>query len=453
MTETRSNSKLISFSALLLGQFVSVLGSGMTGFALGVWVFQRTGSSTDFALISLFAVLPGLVIAPFAGALVDRWDRRFAMILGDTGAAIGTVVVAILLYTNHLEIWQIYLVNIWISTFGAFQGPAFAASVTMLVSKEHFGRASGLVQMGIAIGQIASPIMAGALMGLIQLHGIITVDFVTYLFSLLVLLFIRIPRPPESAEGRAARGSLLREASFGWEYVKARPGLLGLLVFFAVVNFGTGFVQVLITPLVLSFTNAATLGTIVSIAGLGLLAGSLLMSIWGGPKRRVYGIFGCMIISGLVLLLGGFRPNVALVATAAAIFLFTTPVINGCSSAIWQSKVPPDVQGRIFAIRLMIGWSTLPISYLLAGPLADKVFEPALAVGGPLAGTVGQFLGTGPGRGIGFLFMLLGLFNFAITIGGFLYPRLRNLETELPDQVPDKAPPADTTPQVSTAAS
>jgi MFS transporter, DHA3 family, macrolide efflux protein len=141
------------------------------------------------------------------------------------------------------------------------------------------------------------------------------------------------------------------------------------------------------------------------------------------------------------------------VATAAAIFLFTTPVINGCSSAIWQSKVPPDVQGRIFAIRLMIGWSTLPISFLLAGPLADNIFEPALAVGGPLASTVGQFLGVGPGRGIGFLFVLLGLFNFAITICGFLYPRLRNLESELPDQVPDKLPPTDTIPQVSTAAS
>ncbi len=347
MNQAKTDSRLISFSTLLVGQFVSVLGSGMTGFALGVWVFQRTGSSDVLADGSVVRGGPGRLGVPLGGELGDLWDRVLELCLGDPGAALGTLTVAILLWTGHLEIWHIYLVNIWSSTFGAFQNPAFSASITMLVSKQHYGRANGIVQTSIAVSQIASPVMAGALIGVIQLSGIIVIDFATYLFSLITLLLIRIPRPPESAESRAARGSLWREAAFGWEYVRARPGFLGLLVFFAVVNLASGFVQVLITPLVLSFADAAALGRISSIAGLGLLVGSVLISVWGGPKRKVYGIFGSMILSGLVLLLGGLRPNEVLVAVAAAIFLLTIPIINGCSAAIWQAKVPRNSRPRI----------------------------------------------------------------------------------------------------------
>jgi DHA3 family macrolide efflux protein-like MFS transporter len=427
---------LRGFRAFLLiwfGQLVSLTGSGLTGFALGVWVYQRTGSVTQFALISLFTALPGILFSPIAGALVDRWDRRWAMIISDTGAGFCTLGVGLLLFANRLEVWQIYILMALSSTFSAFQWPAYSAATTLLVPKEQFGRASGMVQLAEAVAQIGAPSLAGVLLGVIQIQGVILIDFVTFLFAVLTLSLVRVPRPEISAEGKVGQGSLLREAAYGWKYIRARPGLLGLLLFFATSNFASGIVQVLFTPLVLSFTTAAVLGTILSIGGLGFLVGSLTMSAWGGPKVRVYGIYLSSLLQGVVLFAAGFPPQVAILATAAFLYFFGIPIVNGCSQAIWQSKTAPDVQGRVFAVRRMIAWSSLPLAYLAAGPLADQVFEPLLAEGGALAGSVGQIIGTGEGRGIGLLYMILGIISLLATAVGYLYPRLRQVERELPD--------------------
>jgi hypothetical protein len=299
-----------------------------------------------------------------------------------------------------------------------------------------------MVQLGEAAAQIVSPASAGALVGIIQIQGVILIDFATFLFAVLTLLIIRVPRPEATAEGQAGQGSLLREAAYGWTYITARPGLLGLLVFFAATNFTSGIVGVLFTPLVLGFSTPAVLGSLLSIGGVGFLIGSLTMSAWGGPKPRVYGILGFSILQGIVLFAAGLPPRVVILAVAAFFYFFSLPVVNGCSQAIWQSKVAPDVQGRVFAVRRMIAWSSLPLAYLVAGPLADRVFEPLLAVGGPLAASVGQFIGVGPGRGIGFLYMVLGLISLLAVVVALLYPRLRRVEAELPDVIGEKAPVA-----------
>lgn len=418
---------------------ISLTGSGLTGFALGVWVYLRRGSVTEFALISLFTSLPGIVFSPIAGALVDRWDRRRAMILSDTGAGLCTLSVALLLLAGRLEVWHIYFVMAISSTFSAFQWPAYSAATTLLVPKEHFGRASGMVQISEAVAQIASPVLAGVLMGVIQVQGVILLDFATFLFAVFTLLMARIPRPEMTPEGEAGQGSLLREAAYGWTYIRARPGLFGLLLFFAVSNFATGIVQVLFTPLVLSFTTASVLGLLLSIGGLGFLAGSLTMSIWGGPKRRVYGILGSSLLMGGVLFAAGFPPRAWILGAAAFLFFISLPITNSCSQAIWQSKTAPDVQGRVFAVRRMIAWASLPLAYLVAGPLADQVFEPLLAEGGLLASNVGQVIGVGVGRGIGLLYILLGLMILLATLIAYLHPRLRQVEIELPDFIADKA--------------
>ncbi|HLE72831.1 MAG TPA: MFS transporter [Anaerolineales bacterium] len=424
-----------SFLLIWFGQVISLTGSGLTGFALGVWVFQRTGSATAFALISLFTTLPGIVFSPIAGALVDRWDRRGAMILSDAGASLCTFGMALLLLDNRLEVWHIYLAMGISSTFSAFQWPAYSAATTLLVPKQQYGRASGMVQMGEAIAQIASPVMAGALVGLIQVKGVILTDFATFLFAVLTLLAVRIPRPNTTVEGMAGQGSLLREAAYGWTYITARPGLLGLLLFFAATNFTSGIVGVLFTPLVLSFSTPAVLGTLLSTGGLGFLAGSLLMSAWGGPKTRVYGILGFSLLQGVMLFTAGLRPNVFILGAAAFFYFFSLPVINGSSQAIWQTKTAPDLQGRVFAVRRMIAWSSLPLAYLIAGPLADRVFEPLMATAGPLAPVFGPVIGAGTGRGIGLLYMVLGLLSLLAFMVGLLYPRLRRVESELPDAV------------------
>jgi hypothetical protein len=178
------------------------------------------------------------------------------------------------------------------------------------------------------------------------------------------------------------------------------------------------------------------MGRAFSAAGLGMLAGSLTMSAWGGPKRKVYGILVFEFVSGLGMILAGLRASAPLIAAAGFLVLFTFPLTVACSQAIWQRKVAPDVQGRVFAVRRMIAWSTLPLAYLSAGPLADRVFGPLLLPGGALADSAGRILGVGPGRGIGLMFVVMGALVSLASIAGALYPRLRRVELELPDAMP-----------------
>jgi MFS transporter, DHA3 family, macrolide efflux protein len=423
------------FILIWAGQFVSLMGSRLTWFALGVWVYQRTGSATQFALIFLFTMLPALLISPVAGALTDRWDRRHVMIMSDTGAGLCTLVIAALLISGRLEVWHIYVMDAISSAFSAFQWPAYSASTTLLVPKKHLGRANGMVQTAQALAQIVSPVVAGALLAVIHLEGIILLDFVTFVFAVTTLLLVRIPRPVTTSETGAGKKSLLRESAEGWHYIVKRRGLFGLLIFFAISNFLVGILSVLATPLVLAFAPVTVLGTVLSIGGGGMLVGSLLMSVWGGPKRRIYGVLGFMMLGSLSMILAGIKPSAVLTSIAAFGFFFGIPIMAGCSQTIWQVKVPPELQGRVFATRAMIAGSCLPLAYLIAGPLADYIFEPLLVVGGPLAGSIGEFIGVGPGRGIGLLFIIIGLLSALATIGGYLYKPVRLVEGELPDAV------------------
>ncbi|NOX44972.1 MAG: MFS transporter [Caldiserica bacterium] len=424
-----------AFLLVWFGQLVSLVGSKLTGFGLGVWAFQTTGSVTRFALIMLFTALPGILLSPIAGALVDRWDRRRTMILADTGAGLCTLGIALLIVTGKLEVWHIYLLMAASSAFDAFQWPAYQAPIGLLVPKAQYGRASGMVQLAGATAQIVAPAAAGAMLGVIGLGGIIAVDFATFLFAVATLAAVRIPRPAR-ATAPASEGSLPREALEGWRYIAARPGLLGLLLLFALANFTIGMVYVLFTPLVLSFSTSAALGTLLSLGGIGFLAGGLLMSAWGGPSRRIYGIYAAEALLGATLFLAGFPPSVLILGIAAFSVYFAIPIVNGCSQAIWLAKTPPELQGRVFATRRMISWSSLPLAYLLAGPLADRVFEPLMAEGGPLAGSLGRVIGVGPGRGIALLYVVLGVFILGVTLWAVIYPRLRRLELEIPDALP-----------------
>ena len=429
------NSGMRVFTIVWAGQFVSLIGSGLTGFALGVWVYLTTGSVTQFSLILLSTIVPAIVMSPFAGALVDRWDRRKAMLLSDSGAALSTLVIAVLLITNRLEIWHIYIAMSVSSTFSSFQWPAYSAATTLLVPKKHLGRAAGMVQTAQAVAQIVSPALAGVLLVTVDIWGVIFIDFATFLFAVSTLLVVRFPRPEVTAAGEAGKGSLLREAVYGWYYITARRGLFSLLIFFAVTNFVFGFANVLYVPLLLSFTSPVMLGTLSSVGGVGMLAGGVLMSVWGGPKKRIHGILGFSLLAGAMVALGGLRPSVLLLGAVIFIVLFTLPIMNGCSQAIWQVKTAPDVQGRVFAVRRMIAGSITPLSYIAAGPLADRVFEPLMAVNGPLADSIGEIIGVGPGRGIALLFIVVGVLTVVVTLASYLYPPLRFVEDELPDVV------------------
>ena len=424
-----------AFMTVWVGQVISFIGSGLTSFALGVHVYQTTGSITCFALISLFAVLPGILLGPLAGTLIDRWDRRLVMIVSDVGAGLSSLAVFLILLTGRLELWQIYLSVFASGIFSALRGTALSAATTQLIPKEHYGRANGMLEI-VYVGQVLiSPLLAGALIGTLGLKGIILIDFATFLFALLTLLAIRIPRPAVTADGLAGKGSLVHEAAFGWKYITARSGLFGLMILFAVANFTTEMSVVLFTPLFLSFATPAALGTALSLAGVGYLAGGILMSVWGGGKRRINVMIVAMLVLGVFMGLIGLRTSIPFIIVCIFMTAFCSPIINSASQAIWQSKVAPDVQGRVFSIKRMIVLATPLIAYLLAGPLADKVFEPLLKGQGGLTGSIGRIIGVGPGRGIALMLISMGVILVLVTVVGYFYPHLRQVESELPDGI------------------
>lgn len=446
MSERMPEGDWKNFALLWLGQVVSMLGSGLTGFGLGVWAFERTNSVADFTLIFVFGALPGLFLGPLVGALIDRWDRRWVMILADLGAALGTVALVVQLMRGRLELWQVYLIVAVGASCMTLQNPAFAATVPLLIPKKSLGRASGMMQLGPAASRILAPLLAGALMPVLHLQGLIAIDLTTFVFAAVTLLLITLPAVPRAAAPAADAGGkkpgLLSEALVGWTYIKERPGLVSLLMFFAVLNLLFASSLVLTTPLVLSFADTPQLGIVLAVASAGMLAGSIAMSVWGGPKKKIHGILGFAPLLGASFLIIGARPSVPVVAAGTFALFFVVPIINGCDQAIWQTKVEHGVQGRVFAMAQLISQFTAPIAYLAAGPLSDRLFEPAMRPGGSLAGVLGTWTGTGPGRGVGVLFLVMGVLLILASLAGLAYPRLRSLEDEIPDAVPDAEPQA-----------
>lgn len=420
-----------TFLVIWVGQLFSVVGSGLTSFALGVWVLQQTGSVTMFSLILLFSTFPAILFSPFAGVIVDRYNRRTVMIVSDTIAGIGTLVMFLLYITNAMEIWHLFIILSISSIASSLQFPAYQAAVTTLVKKEHLGRASGMVQVAESISIIIAPVMAGFLLNMIDLHGIVIIDFATFLIAMGTLLFVKIPNVREEESGK--KKTVWKEAAFGWNYIAERPGLKWLLVFFAMSNFLLGYFNILIQPYILSFSNEKVLGMVISCFGIGMLLGGLVMGVWGGPKQRIKGLLGFGLLSGLALMVIGFKSVGILVAVFCAIQAFFMPLTNGCSQAIWQSKVPVQVQGRVFALRRMIALSLSPIAYVSAGPIIDYLFEPAMMENGILANSLGTFLGVGVGRGMGLFISLIGILWVIASIIVYANPRVRNLEVELPD--------------------
>lgn len=421
---------LRDFLLIWVGQLVSGVGSRLTSFALGIWVYQTTGSTTRFALIFVAMAVPALLISPIAGALVDRWDRRRTMIVCDAVSALTMFALALLYATDTLALWHVYA-GVGISAMAnAFLQPAYAASIPLLASQEQLTRVNGLVQTGFAIAQVGGPLLAGVLVSTISMQGVLIVDALTFVIGVVALLFARVPRPARSED---AEQSLWQEAATGFRYVRDRGGLLGLLLVFGATNFLFGIASIAITPLVLSFADATLLGVQMAVGGCGLLLGGLAMSTWGGPRRRIHGVLGFSLAAGVLLAVHGLAPSFALVLVAGFGFFLTLPVLNASNAALWQSKVPADLQGRCFAIQRVLSEAAMPLGYCLAGPLAERVFEPLMAPGGALAGSVGAWIGVGPGRGLGLMFIVLGVLMTLVAASAYAVRAIRRIEDEIPD--------------------
>lgn len=434
-----------AFIIVWIGQLISILGTAVSNFALTLWAYEITGQATPLALIGVFFTAPLLVLSPVVGVWVDRGNRKVMMLLSDLAAAFTTLLVLAIHTTGNLQIWHLYLTALISGIFQGFQWPAYSATISTLLDKKHYARANAMLSMAGPASGIFAPMIAGALLGPLGLGGLLIIDLASAAFAISTLLCVHIPQPAASAAGAAARGSFLQESLFGARYVLERPSLLHLQTVFMLGNFFYSLAFSVQAPMLLARTgnNELIFGSTQSAAAIGGLAGGLVMGAWGGFKRRIHGVLlGWTMASILGVVLLGVGQTPAIWMAASFMGMLFVPLIDGSNQAIWQSKVAPDVQGRVFAIRRLVAWFVNPLANLLAGPLADNVFEPAMQADGAWVSVFGRLVGTGPGSGMGLMFVFAGLLAMSVALGGYLAPTVRTIETLLPDH--------DTAPQLKT---
>jgi MFS family permease len=423
------------FTLVWIGQIVSILSTNMSAFALTIWVFQKTGSATSLALMQVFFITPFLIISPLAGVMVDRHNRKMMMMVSDLLAGLATIAILLLQFLGVLQVWHLYAAAIFQGLGNAFQWPAYSAAISTMIPKEQYGRANGMMSLMEAGPGVFAPMLAGALLPLIGLTGILSIDVTTFILAIVILAFIHIPQPRRTEEGAQAQGNILQEAIFGFRYIFARPSLLGLQMIFFFGNLCAGIAFTVIPPMVLLRTgnNSVSLGFVQSAGAIGGVVGGVIMSAWGGFKRRVHGVLAGWIISSFFLALVGVGTWLPFWIAMMALTAVLGPWINGSNQAIWQSKVPPDTQGRVFSARRLIAWLTNPISPLIAGTLADRVLEPAMRTPSSLSHLFGWLVPPGPGAGMGLLIFLSSLGGIAAGLAGYFIYSIRNAEDILPD--------------------
>jgi MFS family permease len=427
---------MTGFILVWIGQIVSVLASGMTTFAMTIYMYQQTGSATAMAFVQVAYITPFLIMSPIAGVMVDRYNRKLMMMVSDIAGATATLTLLILYFTGHLQYWHIYVVSAISGIGTTFQWPAYSAAISVMLPKEQYGRANGMMSLIEAGPGVLSPFLAGALIPLIKIGGILVIDTITFWLAIVALAVVFVPQPPKTAEGKESEGGFLKEASFGFKYIFARPSLLGLQMVFFFGNLFWGIAFAVLAPMLLARTgqNTLALGSVESAASIGMVVGGIGMSAWGGFKNRVHGVLLGWMLSSLAVLSFGLGRGLPVWVPAILISGLFGPLVNGSNQAIWQAKVAPDLQGRVFSARRLIAWLTNPISPIIGGTLADFVLEPAMkAQSSSLAHALGPIFGAGPGAGMSVLFVICGIGGFLVGLAGYFVPAIRNAENNLPD--------------------
>ena len=435
-----------AFYALAGGQFVSTIGSGMTRFGLGLWVLDRTGDVTAYTTLLFAAILPLGVASLLVGPLVDRWNRRWTMIFANAGASGPTLFVALLYYTDALTVWHLYIALVVNGIASAFILPALEASTPMLVKPDRLGNASGVTAMLQSVDAILSPILAVPFYLTFGLGIVFAVDFATFGISIFALVLSIIPQPARVLEEAGA--SIWSEFRFGFRYIVERRPFLYLIFFVtASMLLMPGFGYALATPLALSFSNETGAAVMMTSFGVGSLVSGALLAVWGGPKRRMDGILGAMALAGLGAVVVGLRENLPLTAAGVFIIGFGFVFAIGLNRVIWQAKAAPDVLGRVFSLRVMLGVCAMSLGVLTAGPLAEHVFGPLMAHGGSLAGSVGSLIGVGADRGMALIYIISGVSLVGLAVASLMIRPIWRLEDVLPDQEPQNKTDAGPSPQ------
>lgn len=401
----------VPFFSVWVGQAFSLLGSSLVQFALVWWLTESTGSATVLAMATLMAVLPSVFLSPFAGALIDRWNRRMVMVVADGLIALATVGLAALFLIGAEQVWMIYAVMFIRSAGGGFHWAAMQASTSLMVPEKHLSRVAGLNQSLRGGVNIVGPPLGALLLQVLPLQGILGIDVGTALVAILPLLFVHIPQPESEAEGGGPMGqvSILEDVRQGFRYVRGWPGLFAVLIMATMINLlltpASSLMPILVTD---HFGGEALqLGGMESAWGGGVVVGGLILGVWGGFRRRIFTSMVGLTGIGLGFLLVGLAPSTAFVLAVGAMFLagVMNPITNGPLFSIIQSSVDPGMQGRVFALVQSMATAATPLGMLIAGPVADAL-------------------------GVRVWYVVGGLGCLSMGIGGFFVPVIVHLEDD-----------------------
>lgn len=366
----------LPFFSIWTGQAFSLVGSRLVQFALVWWLTETTGSATVLAMATLVAILPGVILGPFAGTLVDRWNRRAVMIAADAFVALVTAWLAYLFWTGSATMWHVYGAMLARALGGAFHWPAMQASTSLMVPKKHLSRVAGLNQTMQGALSIVAPPLGALLLSLLPLQGIMAIDLVTAALAIVPLLFVAIPQPERILDA-TQKSSVWSDFRIGLRYVAGWPGLMIVLLMAMVINFVVNPAFSLMPLLVTDHFGgeALQLGWLQSAWGVGMLAGGLLLSVWGGFRRRIYTSIMGLVVAGIAIMVLGVVPSsifwLALVALLVAGFM--NPLINGPLFAVLQATVAPAMQGRVFTLVQSLAAAMMPLSLAVAGPVSDAI--------------------------------------------------------------------------------
>ena len=430
-----------TFYVIAATQTLSMLGSAMSSFVLGIWIFTETGNTTPLMIVGVMVMLPRMFLGSLGGAIADRLNRKMLIVVSDTMQAIPTLLLMLAFFSGNFALWMLYTASFVQGLFMMIQGPAIYASVTMLVPDSQRDKANAILEvMGPAAG-LAAPVIGGLLYAMIDVAGVLAIDVVSFIIAVSVIAMVHIPQPKQSAESAKTKGSVWKEIQGGFNFLWQRKPLLLLSSYFLLVNFLTTGIWRLMTPYALAKLNynEELVGIVASFASVGLLVGGLVPVVWKGSEKRIHTAMIVMILACVGLMVYATAQSFLMMIIVAFLMMLPYKWTNALTSSIRQSKIPPDMQGRIAGLTSQIATFAIPLTMLVTGPLVDKLLIPYTDQ--PGWDRFAPFLGTGEAGGIALYIFAGGFSLFVVSIAFYATPMLRHLEDTLVDYVPEEENP------------
>ncbi len=395
-----------NFYKLWLGELISNIGSGMTAFALSVYVYEKTGSVSYISLITLLSFMPSIILSPIGGLLADRYDRRLLMIIGDLFSGLGLIYILWNIQAGEKNIVPIFLGITFSSIFTSLLEPSYRATLTDILDEENYAKASGLIQAAGSAKYLISPVIAGMILSVADIRVILLLDILTFITTCLMIFLVRKSMNSEMQNYKKDSFKGLLEGLF---IIKENRGVYSLVIIMFFVCFFMGFIQILIRPMILALSSVKTAGMMESLCAAGLLIGSLWIGIAGIKKNYSKILAVACFFCGIFMSMTGVNENLAIIGISTFLFFSTLPFMNSCADVLVRVSVPNELQGRVWGLISLITQMGTVTAYIISGVMADYIFEPMFNKNGILVENIGMIIGTGKGRGIGFMLILSGI--------------------------------------------